>query len=114
PHGMFSSAPGGWSGSRNRLAGSHARTSRHRDEANGQDLLLGALLCRGREPAVPRCELSICRRETAMAEIALHFEADKDADLDQAAESIRKQLSALEAVGDVDADPEKPRLTGLE
>ena len=49
-----------------------------------------------------------------MAEIELHFEFAKDADLEQAAALIRDRISALDAVQQVDSMQEKPRLTGLE
>lgn len=49
-----------------------------------------------------------------MAEVALHFEFAKDADVEQATAAIRDRISALEAVKQVDSMQEKPRLTGLE
>jgi hypothetical protein len=49
-----------------------------------------------------------------MAEVALHFEFVKDADLHRATGAIRDRLSALEAVKQVDSMQEKPRLTGIE
>lgn len=49
-----------------------------------------------------------------MAEIALHFEFAKDANLDEASHKLQSELSKLDGVSEVDAVPEKPRLTGLE
>jgi len=49
-----------------------------------------------------------------MAEVALHFEFAKDADVELAPAAIRDRLSALEAVQQVESMQEKPRLTGLE
>ena len=49
-----------------------------------------------------------------MAEVALHFEFAKDADLHGQTAAIRDRLSALEGVKQVDGMQEKPRLTGME
>jgi copper chaperone CopZ len=47
-------------------------------------------------------------------EIALRFEFDKGTDLAQAADAIRERLSNVDGVSGVYADPEEPRITGLE
>jgi hypothetical protein len=47
-------------------------------------------------------------------EIALRFEFDKGTDLEQAADAIRERFSKVDGVVGVYADPERPRVTGLE
>jgi hypothetical protein len=47
-------------------------------------------------------------------EIAFRFEFDKGTDLAQAADTIRERLSKIDGISGVYADPEEPRITGVE
>jgi hypothetical protein len=49
-----------------------------------------------------------------VAELALHFEFDDGTNLDEATKAVIEKLNQLEAVSEVAADIEKPRVTGLE